>query len=391
MPIQKKIINKWDSTFSQNENIDVVAKKSDLNLRVLITPLGLHPEDQSKITPHFSNLSTTSLVIHKENVTNNSSSSPVNIKLTEEEDYNGWIFVDKPKGMSSTQLVSIIKKQFKSYKVGHGGTLDPLAEGVLPIALGEATKTVNYVLNADKIYIFTIQFGQCTTTKDSEGAIIKSDDYMPSAAELKAALTHFLGEIQQIPPVFSAIKINGERAYNLARQGVEISMESRRVFISNLKLIDYNEGLKQATLYAKVSKGTYIRSLGEDIAAKIGALGFIIYLRRQEICLGKEIVLIEPNKLYNLEHHIKNYLFKVEDMLDDILAYFLTFKQAIDILNGDVRSLNPELLKEGIFKAVYKGKVIALLKYTEEKIKFLRVFNNQRYILINQEKSDVTN
>jgi tRNA pseudouridine55 synthase len=290
---------------------------------------------------------------------------------------HGWLFIDKPVGISSFGVVHRLKKHLKipkNHKIGHGGTLDPMAEGVLPIAIGEATKTVEFVMNSDKIYEFTIQFCEKTNTKDLEGEVLETTSFLPNEADLLKKFDDFKGEIYQIPPSFSAIKINGKRAYELAREGFEFEIPKRKVNIYSLELKTFDKIKKQATLVAKVSKGTYIRTLAEDIAESLGSLGHTIYLRRTEICIHKEKLLLSLNTIYNEAYTCYNNLISIEDMLDDILAYSLTLSEARLIRNGNLSGLTST--PKGIFKVTFDGKVLALLEQIDGKLKFLRVFNN---------------
>ncbi|HET6524618.1 tRNA pseudouridine(55) synthase TruB [Sphingopyxis sp.] len=219
---------------------------------------------------------------------------------------NGWIILDKPVGLGSTQAVGAVKRVCREaglgkVKVGHGGTLDPLASGVLPIALGEATKLCGRMLDASKIYDFTIAFGTETAGLDAEGEIVASSDVRPTLAEIEAVLPRFTGPIEQVPPAYSAIKIDGQRAYDLARKGEAVEMKARSVTIHSLRHAgfdpasipagddstpdqvrgDEGEGqLTAITLTAHVSKGTYIRSLARDIAHAVGTVGHVTMLRR---------------------------------------------------------------------------------------------------------------
>jgi tRNA pseudouridine55 synthase len=199
---------------------------------------------------------------------------------------SGWIIVDKPIDLGSTQAVSAVKRalreagEFKT-KVGHGGTLDPLATGVLPIALGEATKLAGRMLDAVKVYDFTIRFGSQTDTLDLEGKEIAASPHRPSLAEVEAALPSFTGPITQVPPAYSALKVDGQRAYDRARAGEEVELQSRAVTIHSLEIMGGEEGrLEQITLSATVSKGTYIRSLARDIALALRTVGHVTMLRR---------------------------------------------------------------------------------------------------------------
>jgi tRNA pseudouridine55 synthase len=211
---------------------------------------------------------------------------------------HGWIILDKPIGLGSTQAVAAVKRNFRQagfgkIKVGHGGTLDPLASGVLPIALGEATKLCGRMLDASKAYDFTIKFGEETAGLDTEGDVVATSDTRPSAVQLEAILPKFTGEIEQIPPAYSAIKVDGKRAYDLARAGAEVELKARKVTIHNLRVFaspreqnDFTqsrggaEKLEEITLSADVSKGTYIRSLARDIAHALGTVGHVTMLRR---------------------------------------------------------------------------------------------------------------
>jgi tRNA pseudouridine55 synthase len=206
---------------------------------------------------------------------------------------NGWIVLDKPLGLGSTNAVSAVKRALRvggypKAKVGHGGTLDPLATGVLPIAIGEATKLAGRMLDASKIYDFTIQFGTETDTLDLEGTVVATSDTRPSLAQIDAVLAQFTGPISQIPPAYSALKVDGQRAYDLARAGEQVELKARDVVIYDLAVQSspsWGDGedlapLSDITLTAHVSKGTYIRSLARDIAVALGTVGHVTMLRR---------------------------------------------------------------------------------------------------------------
>ncbi len=295
------------------------------------------------------------------------------------DNLHGWIFIDKPKGVSSAKVVAELKKILKlkkNHKIGHGGTLDPLAEGMLPIAIGEATKIANYVLESDKTYEFTIQFGVKTDTKDINGKVLITSDYTPTYEQLLQAISKFTGEIEQIPPMYSAIKIDGQRAYALARKGVDINIPSRKINIYELILLDFDQTKKQAKLSAKVSKGTYIRSLAEDIAEFCGAHGHVIYLRRTSIGKYKEKLLISLNKIYNENDAVYENIISIEDMLDGILAYTLDKSAMEGLLQGNLKSITSGYPLECVFQALYAGKLIALLSSKGGELRFLRVFNH---------------
>lgn len=195
---------------------------------------------------------------------------------------SGWVIFDKPKGMGSTEAVSKIKWLFNAEKAGHAGTLDPLASGMLPIALGEATKTVPYVMDGSKIYSFTVTWGEERSTDDLEGPVTKTSDKRPTEDDILALLPNYIGTIQQTPPQFSAIKIDGERAYDLARGGETVDIPSREVEIFQLELVEINDA-GQAIFEVECGKGTYVRSLARDMGRDLGCLGHIAELRRLEV------------------------------------------------------------------------------------------------------------
>ena len=195
---------------------------------------------------------------------------------------SGWVIFDKPKGMGSTEAVSKIKWLYNAEKAGHAGTLDPLASGMLPIALGEATKTVPYVMDGTKIYSFTVTWGEERSTDDLEGPVTETSDKRPAEADILALLPKYTGIIQQTPPQFSAIKIDGERAYDLARSGETVAIPSREVEIDRLELVEINEA-GQAVFEVECGKGTYVRSLARDMGRDLECFGHIAELRRLEV------------------------------------------------------------------------------------------------------------
>jgi tRNA pseudouridine55 synthase len=196
-------------------------------------------------------------------------------------DIHGWLILDKPVGMTSTHAVAIVKRVFRAKKAGHAGTLDPLASGCLPIALGEATKTVPYVMDGKKAYRFTVTWGIETTTDDTEGTATQTSDRRPGRAEVEAMLPRFTGAILQVPPKFSAIKVDGERAYDLARDGETVELEAREVLIDSLAIVAH-DGIS-TTLEAQCGKGTYVRAIARDLGRALGCFGHVTALRRTRV------------------------------------------------------------------------------------------------------------
>lgn len=196
-------------------------------------------------------------------------------------DVHGWVVLDKPVGMTSTHAVAVVKRAFSARKAGHAGTLDPLASGLLPIALGEATKTVPFVMDGRKAYQFTVAWGTQTNTDDTEGSVIATSDKRPDEAAIAALLPRFTGTILQTPPKFSAIKIAGERAYDLARDGEEVELQARPVEIDALSIVSHDGAT--TTFEAECGKGTYVRAIARDLGLALGCLGHVAHLRRTRV------------------------------------------------------------------------------------------------------------
>ncbi|MCG6856697.1 MAG: tRNA pseudouridine(55) synthase TruB [Salaquimonas sp.] len=212
---------------------------------------------------------------------------------------SGWIALDKPEGIGSTECVSKMKWLYKAAKAGHAGTLDPLASGMLPIALGEATKTVPYIMDGRKTYRFTVAWGVETTTDDLEGEVAETSDTRPTEAEIREVMADYVGEIEQIPPAFSAVKINGERAYKLARAGDEVEIEPRAVVIHRLDLTDFDTD--SATFECECGKGTYVRALARDMGRDLECFGHVSKLRRTGVGPFGEDDLVPLDELAALE------------------------------------------------------------------------------------------
>ena len=296
---------------------------------------------------------------------------------------HGWIILDKPLGLGSTQAVAAVKRNlreagFGKVKVGHGGTLDPLATGVLPIALGEATKLCGRMLDASKIYDFTICFGTETSGLDAEGEVVATSEYRPSLAQVEAALAQFTGPIEQIPPAYSAIKIDGQRAYDLARAGAVVAMQSRAVTVHELYIHKDTaiEGLNSITLTANVSKGTYIRSLARDIAYAAGTVGHVAMLRRTRagpFNLDSAISLDKLNA-FGQGAAQEDIILPIEAGLVDIPALNLSPEQARAIQQG--RVLTGIAMKDGLHWARGANlRPIALVENVDGILKTVRGFN----------------
>lgn len=247
---------------------------------------------------------------------------------------HGWLIINKPQGPSSAQVVGKVKYLLKPLKIGHGGTLDPLATGVLPLALGEATKTVGFMLDGDKSYQFTLQFGSTTTTDDSAGEPTATTDARPTEAQLKAVLPQFTGSISQMPPPVSALKVGGERAYALVRKGETPKLAARPVTVHRLNLLAYDG--QEARFEADVSKGTYIRSLARDIAAAVGSLGHVSRLHRTKHGPFSIQQAITLDKLAEMPE--KPPILPVKAALDGLPAHTLTPAEAQRLRHGQVLS-----------------------------------------------------
>jgi len=237
---------------------------------------------------------------------------------------HGWVVLDKPYGAGSTAMVGKVRWLYSAQKAGHAGTLDPLATGILPIALGEATKTVPFMMDAAKSYEFTLTWGENTSTQDAEGDVIARSDVRPSEDEIRAALPEFRGQIEQIPPKFSAIKVGGKRAYDLARAGEAVELSSRHVQIDRFDLVSMTKDT--ASFEVDCGKGTYIRSLARDLAANLGACGHVTILRRTRVGpfdTGRALTL---DALQNIcdRGAAKDGLCPVVTALDDIPALAVT-------------------------------------------------------------------
>ena len=300
------------------------------------------------------------------------------------EAISGWICLDKPYDFGSTQAVGKVRWLFKAQKAGHAGTLDPLATGVLPIALGEATKTVPFMMDADKAYRFTIEWGRSTTTLDREGATTASSDVRPTREEVEAALPAFVGEIQQIPPQYSAVKVDGERAYDLARAGEEFELKARSVTIHSARVSDAPDA-DHIEIEIECGKGTYVRSIVRDLAEALGACAHVSALRRTRVGPFGEDRAITLENLEDLSHKaaLPEVLLPVETALDDIPALAVTAEDAFRLAQGRPIVLVPrqvETLKarltggSRLVSAMDGDRLVALAEMRAGRLNPVRVF-----------------
>ena len=293
------------------------------------------------------------------------------------EPVHGWLILDKPYGLGSTQAVGAVKRALREaghgkVKVGHGGTLDPLASGVLPIALGEATKLAGRMLDATKTYEFTIRFGEQTDTLDAEGKVIATSDVIPTIAEVEAVLPQFTGPISQVPPAYSALKVDGKRAYDLARAGEEVEMKTRDVEVYALEIL--SQEADAITLSATVSKGTYIRSLARDIALALNSVGHVIMLHRSKAgpFVQKQAISLDFLADAAKARDLTRTVLPLEAGLDDIPALPVTPEQARLLRQGQVLfgipGKGPHLAKDG-------ETPVAVVEVSDDGCKVVRGFN----------------
>jgi len=288
---------------------------------------------------------------------------------------DGWLVVDKPTGPSSANIVAIVKRCFNAQKVGHGGTLDPLATGILPIGLGEATKTMPYIVDATKEYEFTVKWGEDTDSDDCEGKFIHTGGKIPTDDQIQGVLSGFIGLIDQVPPAYSAIKVDGQRAYALARQGEEVALKSRIVEIQSLNMVSSSKEVGSSDFHVVCGKGTYVRSLGRDIALKLGTYGHITALRRTRVGPFGLEGAISLEMLEDMSHSARaaGLLQPVTTALDDIPALAVTAPEAADIQMG--RSIQNPKAKQGTCVLMNGTQPVAIAEAEADFIRPLRVFN----------------
>lgn len=304
-------------------------------------------------------------------------------------DIHGWINLDKPYELGSTQAVSRVRRLFDAKKAGHAGTLDPLASGILPIALGDATKTVPYIQDRFKVYEFVISFGEQRNTDDLEGEVIQTSDLRPSEESLLEILPNYIGDIEQIPPQFSAIKIDGQRAYDLARDGQQVDIKSRVVVVEELELLSFTPD--NARMRMLCGKGTYVRSLARDIGIDLGCYGYISELRRMSVGSFTEDNSISLEKLEELAHssRLDEVLLPIETALDDILELAVSEAEVLRLKNGQnlsfvsrydaerLSSIGIDYRDEDIdlVVAMHKMQPVAICEVDRVTIQPIRVFN----------------
>ncbi len=302
----------------------------------------------------------------------------------------GWLVIDKPAGMSSAHAVAVARRLTGAARVGHGGTLDPLATGILPIALGEATKTVAYAMAGAKLYRFTVRFGEERATDDAEGEVTATSPRRPDRAAILAALPRFVGEIEQVPPAFSALKVEGRRAYAIARDGGAPALAPRRVTVEEFRLVDEPDSarpeIERATFEVRSGKGVYMRALARDLARALGTHGYVENLRRLAVGPFTEKVAISLDCLADLVHsaRLAEALLPPATVLDDIPALALTDIEARRLRQGQPiaalpvasRSPKADIVQGAPMRAMAGGRLVALAEVRGGEIRPLRVIND---------------
>ena len=301
---------------------------------------------------------------------------------------HGWLVLDKPEGLTSTQALSKVRRILNAEKAGHGGTLDPLATGILPIALGEATKTVSYAMDGAKTYRFTVRWGERSATDDREGAIVERSDIRPDAESIRAALPAFLGDLDQVPPQYCALKVDGERAYDIAREGETVDLAARCVRIDRFELVEMPDA-DHAVFEVDCGKGTYVRSLARDIAEALGTVGHVAVLRRLRVGRFTLETAISLDDLAAMEQGaaVERLLLPIETALDDIPALALTEAEAHRLRHGQavtlltrqdlerLRAIQGAVGEEGTAVALFAGKPVALVRVEGAEVRPVRVLN----------------
>ena len=297
---------------------------------------------------------------------------------------HGWLNIDKPVGMSSARCVGAVRRATGAAKAGHAGTLDPLASGVLPIALGEATKTIAHIVDTAKAYDFTVRWGERRATDDAEGDVVERNAARPTAAEIDAALPRFIGQIEQVPPAYSAVKVGGRRAYASARAGETVVLAARTVRVDALRLVDMPDR-DRARLRLDCGKGTYVRSLARDLAGVLGTCGYVAALRRTRVGPFDEGTVISLDKLEQLRHiaAAKFPLMPIESALADIPAMALSADDVVRLRHGQTvllagtmdRTRGEAIGDDTVVLARGAAGPVALVKTDGGRLMPLRVFN----------------
>lgn len=303
---------------------------------------------------------------------------------------HGWVVLDKPKGLTSTQAVAKVRRIFDAQKAGHAGTLDPLATGVLAIALGEATKTVSYAMDGEKLYRFTVRWGESRDTDDAEGKITGASEKRPGRDDILAHLPRFIGEIEQVPPAYSAIKVEGERAYDLAREGENFTLSARTISIRDAKLVDMPDA-DHAVFELACGKGSYVRAWARDLAIALATLGHVVELRRLRLGPFTADGAISLDKLEALGHSpaALEHLLPIATALDGIPALAVTGPDSVRLRSGNpviLRGAHFARLMEGaeagtelkgrtVLLSTAQGEPVALAEIAEGEFRPFRVFN----------------
>jgi tRNA pseudouridine55 synthase len=300
---------------------------------------------------------------------------------------HGWVVVDKPSRMTSAHAVARVRRLFGAAKAGHAGTLDPLATGVLPIALGEATKTIPYLVDGSKSYRFTVRWGEARDTDDADGSVIAVSETRPAAAAISEVVPGFVGTLRQVPPCFSAVKVSGRRSYDLARENRAVPLAPREVRVDALALLSTPD-VDHAIFEIRCGKGTYVRSLARDLAVRLGTVGHVVAIRRLAVGPFCEDRAISLDKLEALGHSAPQYghLLPVVTALDDIPALALTEAQAdylrhgrsvrlIEAVSSHARGVAATTTRGGLLCAMADGRPVALARLAGSELRPVRVLN----------------
>ncbi len=287
---------------------------------------------------------------------------------------NGWLVIDKPAGVTSADAVAAVKRRTQAAKAGHGGTLDPLATGLLPIALGEATKTAPHLMERSKTYRFTVKWGEARATDDEEGDVTETSPVRPTVPDIEAALPRFRGDIQQMPPAYSAIRVQGRRAYDLAREGRSVELAPRSVRVARFALVSRLDA-DRSEFEVDCGKGTYVRALARDLAVALGTRGHVARMRRTRVGPFDEGAAISLDNLAEPGHNAELLaaILPVETVLDDIPALALTGPQAERLRSGQM--VRAPHVEDGVCRARSAESLVALAEARDGELRPLRVFH----------------